>query len=106
MGYKVGDKVKIKTWKQMEKEFELSKYGWIRRIESCIIFLQSMENDIEKTNRVLTIKKIDGKTSQKNVKIWHSKELLWGFSTDIIECLASDYKEPIPITSRFEILDL
>ena len=58
MRYKVGDKVRIKTWEEMEWEFELNSYGEINTPDW--FYLQSMEKQLKKlnTDRVVTIKDI------------------------------------------------
>jgi len=100
MKYKVGDKVKIKTWDRMEKEYGIRENGNINCKKS---FLPNMEEELNKlnTNRILTIKEI-------NNNHYYMKEIGYYWSDDMIECLAEDYKIEIlePINSRWEILDL
>ena len=100
MKYKVGDKVKIKTWKQMEKEFEKNSTGSI----SCSKdFPESMERDLNEIfpNRIVTIKKVYNDYYEVE-----GMRCLW--SDDMIECSAEEYKEPVyePVLNRFEIMDL
>lgn len=99
MKYKTGDKVKIKTWEEMEKEFGLYEDEDIKCHKT---FIQLMERSIETldTDRVLTIKTVNGNDYYTTI------ETNWNWSDDMIKCLASDYKEPVPIYTRFEILDL
>ncbi len=100
MKYNIGDKVRIKTWEMMEKEFGLNKTGGVIKYISCLgTFVKEMEKFLNELNcdRVLTI---------KEKGIWYYIEegdFVW--SDDMIECL---YKEPIykPINSRFDILDI
>ena len=103
MKYKIGDKVKIKTWDQMEKEYRC--WGGIYSSEGKYIgckcnFVQEMEIDINQNhpNRILIIrKKVSGD--------YLMEESEWRFSDDMIECLAEDYKESVPVNNRFEIMD-
>ena len=103
MKYKVEDKVKIKTWEGMKKEYGL-------RSSECINpekfqypgwnYIKSMEEKLKHLfkNRILTIKKVN-----KNHYIM--KNISWKWVDETI-----DYKiEPEifePILSRFELLDL
>ena len=94
MKYEVGDKVRIKTWEQMKKEFGMDGSD----INTPhYIFPPKKERDIDflKTNRVLTISASDG-------LCYGTEELLrWSFVDDMILSLADE-----PINNRFEILDL
>ena len=102
MKYKIGDKVKIKTWGELEKEYGLNededincKYG----------FTKNTEIEIKKLNcnRILTIDKVrDYSYGMKEIKRNWSND----FSDDMIKCLAKDDIKSEPITSRFEILDI
>ena len=57
MNYKVGDKVKIKTWKEMEKEFGLNNF---ESINCDFCFIKEMEEKLNEKfpNRILTIESI------------------------------------------------
>ena len=72
--YEVGDKVLIKSWDQMAKEYSVDGVGDIR-CKCC--FVKSMEKYCEK---VVTIEKI---TSDRNYNISEDHEK-WIFSNDMI----------------------
>ena len=93
MKYKAGDKVRIKTWKAMRKEFGLDRDN--EYINCSCHFIQDMEEQLPK-DRIAIIKSI------KN-EHYTMKELDWSWSDDMIERLAP---KPSPIESRFEILDI
>jgi len=104
MKYKVGDKVKIKTWEELEKEFGLDRYN--NSIESICIkcdcsFMDYMEIELNAKfpNRIIEIEKI-------TFGRYKMKRLCCNWTDDMIKCLAKDYKKPEPITSRFDILDI
>ena len=107
MNYKVGQRVKIKTWEKMAKEFGLKKGYEGQDIIPCLCeFIPKMEKKLKEKdcNRILTIRSV-------NSVNYSMKDISWGWSDDMIECLAKDYKEikkdhPEPIKSRFEILDI
>ena len=107
MKYKAGDRVKIKTWEKMVKEYGLQKgYNKQALIPCSCQFLLKMEKRLKEKdcNRILTIRSV-------NSVNYNMKDISWGWSDDMIECLAKDYKEikkdhPEPIKSRFEILDI
>ncbi len=107
MKYKPGDKVRIKTWEQMEEEYGKNDFG---SIKTRVSFFVKMERDIKKikTDRILTIGRIVTEDLSEEFMIWTAKETtMWDFSSNIIECLLKEYEESfIPINSRFEILDL
>ena len=97
MKYKVKDKVKIKTWKEMEKEYGVFvKTG---SIDCKCLFTKYMGKGIEELNcdRILTI------DSVKN-DCYTMKEITWNWTDDMIKYLVKDESEPI--NSRFEILDI
>lgn len=106
MRYKVGDKVRIKTWDSMVNDYGMSGYFESginkERIPCDKSFYDIMEKQLEEidTNRVVTIKEIEYKSS------YRIKELNWEWSDDMIECLVEDYVKSEPIESRFEILDI
>ena len=107
MKYKVGQKVIIKTWKEMEKEFGCRKCQNKSIIINCHHgFLKAREDILNKyfPDRILKIKKVE--------KEYYTMEgKLCGYSTwwtdDMIKY---KYLEPIPIEdpilTRWEILDL
>ena len=106
MKYKKGDKVRIKTWKEMEKEYGCSKAIGGKAINCkphC--FLSLIEKDINKSfpNRILTIKK----TVRDNRYIMEKIDPEWNWTDCMIEGLF--IPEPISLFStnkRFELMDL
>lgn len=94
--YKPGDRVKIKTWQQMRKEYGLND-GNITCLQT---FTLEMEENINKffPDRILTIEEVN--------HYYIMKECGCYWTDDMIECLAEDYGKLDPILNRFEILDL
>ena len=102
MKYKIGDKVRIRTWEDMEKEYGLNEGGNIKAsLGNNLSFIDVMEKKLNRKfpDRILTIKEI----KYSNYKV---EEMAFGWTEDMIECLAKDYVEIVPIHSRFEILDI
>jgi len=99
MKYKVNDKVKIKTWKQMEKKYGLDKNKDIN-INCEYRFHKKAEKQIKKlkAKRIVTIKKT-GKNKNDGYRV---KEVDWLIIDNMIKCLIKEE----PILNRFEILDL
>lgn len=100
MEFKVGDRVRIKTWEQMEKEFGKDSDGDI----NCIpCFNKGMKCLCGQT---ATIDKICDCNIE--LKDWsgESGEIHWGFSTDMIELVdtskftKSDLQEGDIVTDR------
>ena len=82
-----------------------------RYIGCALDFLPAMEKEINKLNndRVLTIKKMKIVGSEYGSSHGYVMEEVDGYleySDAMIECLYKDYKEPVPIKNRWELLDL
>ena len=89
MEFKVGDRVRIKSWEQMEKEFGINYRGDIKcGFVSSMSFL---------CGRTATIESIYGRIVKLTNWSNNSGDINWGFSTDIIELVD---------TSKFKKSDL
>jgi hypothetical protein len=105
MKYKVGDKVRIKTWAAMMKEFIPSTEGSIQ-IHPNLKYASKMEviiNHLD-TDRIVTIKKVINDVEpgeNRHYKIEESTE--WAWTDHMIEHEESSWE---PIETRFEIMDL
>ncbi len=114
MKYKVGDKVKIRTWERMVEEYGLWKNirgdfdKDIINTNRAVVYIRKKEIDISKLNNGRTVTILEPgpyDPSYDNYKVEEFGEK-WTFTNEMIECLASEYKEPVPIGSRWELLDL
>ncbi len=102
MKYKIGDKIKVRSWGEMSEE-----YGFFQKDKGLIagpcqsqwIFTKNSDNSLDTIkDRILTIKDI-------NIDCYSVKEITNIALTDwMIEGLAKDIFKPID--NRFEILDL
>ena len=109
MKYAVGEKVKIKTWQQMKKEYGVEHLkGWkkIKNVDSPVPFTGYMEGLVKALNngRVLTVGKI---VRNFKYECYVMKEIdNWCWSDHMIEGIDEDYRQQHYITDRFEIIDL
>lgn len=112
MKYKVGDKVKIKTWKEMKNEFGVNSQK--TAIASRRPFYEIIEKDIKelRANRILTISWLYPNTftfTDEMDKEWDMEYGVKEFSYIIEDKWIKE--NPIkeifePIGSRFDILDI
>jgi hypothetical protein len=106
MKYKVGDKVRIKTWEALDEEFSSFKSIFNDNYILCgIHFTQGMENELTKlnNNRILTIEAVN-----QEDRIYHMEELLFNWTDNMIESVMTPELIRLmePIRNRFEILDI
>jgi hypothetical protein len=79
-------KVKIKTWKQMEKEFGLTNNEHIQVKYRRVSFNFNMEDSLPK-DRIIEIEKGEkmSKIHSYNIYIWYTDDDKWHISDDMIE---------------------
>ncbi len=108
MKYKVGDKVKIKTWDQMRKEFPVQKFANEIMLPSNRVYTNGMRIFSENSSdRIVTITAISlgiGKTSAgyeiKEYSCYWDDFMIVGLAGEVIKEV---YKLPL---NRWQILDL
>ncbi len=84
MNYKVGDKVRL-----IKKDY----------------FVEECKQKIDELpKRVATIEY--AAEESETFQGYHLEEIFGLWSDEEIECLASDYKESVPVSSRWELLDI
>lgn len=110
MKYEHGDKVKIRTWEQMEKEFFVDLDGDIN-MEGEFYFLRQEEKlNQECPDRIVTIKKMSDTDRYYHIEeikwSWTDEMKEWLWTDEMIEGLAEEPEPLIPINNRFEIMDL
>lgn len=109
MEYKVGDKVRIKTWGKMRKEYGLNEIAE-PRCNELTAFTTVMENKLP-SDRIVEINEAHEKYYyEEGIKVmtdayYSMKKIKYNWTDEMIEGLASKTKLD-PITSRFEILDI
>ena len=97
MRYKQGDKVRIKTWKQMKKEYGVDNCGYIPMRWG---FIREMENYLNDAfpDRILTIREVEEDS-------YEMKGNDWRWMDEMIEGLSADEYLKRPVVTRFELLD-
>jgi hypothetical protein len=91
MKYKVGDRVRIKTWDQMVKEFgRKGNNGYHHEIPCHSVFVDSMEQDLRHKfpDRIVTIREVSFCHES-----YRMQDLGWNWSDDMIEGLESELRE-------------
>lgn len=105
MKYKIGDRVIIRTWEDMEKEFGLNENDNINNKNNG--FVRSMEIICrEIPDRIF---RIEGISHIDNVQHYIMEKVeTWKWTDEMIEYSLKELEEKtwIPIVDRFEILDL
>ena len=106
MRYKAGDRVKLKSWKEMKEEFA-SNSSYIEIVlPSNRIYTNGMRKFVENSSdRIVTIEELASATKRSTAG-YSIKEFSCYWDDFMIECLASEFVVEIAIDSRFEILDL
>lgn len=103
MKYKVGDKVKIRTWEELERDYEVFPSGSIHsHSPSRAFFTREMERELSAgfPDRILTIMEVRG-------YYYLTKEMdKWAWCDYMIEGLARyHYTIFDSIDYRFELMD-
>ena len=110
MKYKPGDKVRIKTWESMEKEYGIKPSAYPMKVMIACPSGFFLEREIElnkvSSNRILTIEHLSPSNGLYFMKGMKNTGYYGGWANEMIECLVKNYKDSVPIKSRFEILDL
>ncbi len=112
MKYRVGDRVRIKTWNDMVREYSSTtqferNYIFIQSPRGSFVFNFNMEEMLNNfiSDRIITIKEIRENYHQNNSYKIEESTLDFYWQDWMIERLV-ERTEPDPINSRFEILDL
>lgn len=107
MKYKAGDKVAIRTWKDMEREYVkeggdsfdilLCRRGYTSRMEEELLKINS--------NRVLTIKAVDNICGKYEMEEMEEREYVW--DDEMIKGLYVEGSEQVEFeeVSRFSLID-
>ena len=109
MKYKAGDRVKIKTWAQMEKEY--IKGTFVENLVSICpnkdyhyAFTIEMEENLAKIapNRIVEIKRV----SSKDTYYIEGFGMNYNWMDFMIEGIAKEEEEETPPLNRFQLIDI
>ena len=97
MKYKIGDKIRIKTWEKLKEEFGTKRNG---DINTPVPIFENMEKELKRksSDREAIIESNNFNYSFKEIRFYWSEE--------VIECLVCDSTRQGSILNRFEILDI
>ena len=109
--YEAGEKVRLKSWKQLVMEFGLvDNRNIIIRKGYCVNHRQDMHINHKYIDRVAVIKSSSPTFYDRHFEWYYITNIEGKFRTwilgELIDSLVDNYIKSFPIKNRFEILDL